>query len=398
MKVAYLDCFSGISGDMTLGAVMAAGVPLETLAAELAKLNLTGYELTATPVMKKGITAIKAEIVVTEKQVFRHLPQIEKIINSSTLSDKIKADSLKVFKRLGEAEAKVHGIPLEKVHFHEVGAMDSIMDIVGGVIGLHLLGIEKLYCSPLNTGSGTVQTEHGLLPVPAPATVELCKNTPLYSNGVEKELVTPTGAALVTTLAESFGPLPPMTITTVGYGAGGADLPTQANVLRLIIGEEAAGKKTDTVTLLETNLDDVNPQTYDLVMERLFDAGALDVFLTPIQMKKNRPGILLSVLCNPGDTKTLESIMFRETGTFGIRSTTLTRTILNREFKTVTTSYGDIRIKIGSRGNEVIVTSPEYEDCKLAALENGVSLDQVRQAALQAYRRWVDGNTKGCGC
>ena len=385
MKIAYFDCFSGISGDMTLGAIVASGISIEQLSAEIAKLGLTGYELKATPVMKKGISGTKVDVIIHEKQVFRHLPQIETIIQSSTLPEIVKQDSIKVFRRLGEAEAKVHGISINKVHFHEVGAMDSIIDIIGSVIGLHLLGIEKIYASRLNVGTGFVKSEHGVIPVPAPATVELCQGVPIYSNGIQKELVTPTGAALLTTLAEGFGNLPEMKISSVGYGAGGLDLESQANLLRLIIGESQDGANQDTIIVLESNIDDLNPQNYDYLMEKLFTSGALDVYLTPIQMKKNRPGVILSVLAKPADQGNIEQLILQETTTFGIRTHTAVRKILSREFVTVTTPHGEIKVKIGSLDGKTYSVTPEYEECKKIARQTGIPLKTIQQEVLQQY-------------
>jgi len=385
MKVAYFDCFSGISGDMCLGALVAAGVSFEDLKSGLGTLGLSGYELTCRKVIKKGITAVKVDIIVTEKQVFRHLPQIEKIIQGSQLPEKVKEDSLKVFSRLGEAEAKVHGIPLEKVHFHEVGAIDSILDIVGSVLGLHLLGIEKIYGSALNFGSGTVKTEHGVIPVPAPATVALCQGVPGYGSDIKKELVTPTGAALITTLASGFGSMPAMSVSAIGYGAADADLETQANVLRLTIGEAADSSDKDIIMVMEANLDDMNPQAYECLMEDLLAKGALDVTLTPIQMKKNRPGITLSVLAHKEDMPSLETLIFTQTTTFGIRSWEAQRTILEREFKTVSLPYGEVRIKIGKLNGKVVSATPEYDDCRKIAKEKGIPLKNVQ---LDAMKQW----------
>jgi uncharacterized protein (TIGR00299 family) protein len=385
MKIAYFDCFSGISGDMTLGAIVANGIPIEQLAAEIVKLGLTGYEMKATPVIKKGISGMKVDVIIHEKQVFRHLPQIETIIQSSLLPEAVKQDSLKVFRRLGAAEAKVHGIPIEKVHFHEVGAMDSIIDIIGSVIGLYLLGVEKIYASRLNVGTGFVKSEHGVIPVPAPATVELCQGVPVYSNGIQKELVTPTGAALLTTLAEGFGNLPEMKISSVGYGAGGLELESQANLLRLMIGDSQCGTNQDTILVLESNLDDMNPQNYDYLMEKLFASGALDVYLTPIQMKKNRPGVMLSVLAKPADQEKIEQLILEETTTFGIRAHTAVRRILSREFVVITTSHGDVKVKIGFLDGKIYSVTPEYEECKKIACQSGIPLKEIQREVLQKY-------------
>ncbi len=387
MKIAYFDCFSGISGDMTLGAIVANGLPIETLSAEIAKLGLSGYELKAMPVVKKGISATKVDVIIHEKQVFRHLAKIIEIIENSILNEIVKKNSISVFQRLGEAEAKVHGIPIEKVHFHEVGALDAIIDIVGSCVGLHLLGIEKIYASRLNVGTGFVKSEHGVIPVPAPATVELCKGIPTYSTEIQKELVTPTGAALITTLATHFGTMPTLRLTSAGYGAGNADLDGQANVLRILIGESVETQETDTVTVIETNIDDLNPQVYDYLMERLLASGALDVYHTPIQMKKNRPAVVLTVLAKPSDLDKLTEIIFSETSTFGIRNYQTQRQILKRELIPVKTQYGEIRIKTGSLNGKILSATPEYEDCKKLATQHNVPLKIIQQSALLAFHK-----------
>ncbi len=385
MRIAYFDCFSGISGDMTLGALVAAGVPFEELKSGLDTLGLSGYDLECRTVIKKGITAIKVDVIVREKQVFRHLPQIEKIIQGSQLPERVKIDSLKVFRRLGEAEAKVHGIPLEKVHFHEVGAIDSILDIVGSVLGLHLLNIEKIYSSALNFGSGTVKTEHGVIPVPAPATVELCQGVPGYGSDIPKELVTPTGAALITTLASEFGSMPPMDVSSIGYGAANADLDIQANVLRVMVGEGSESAQKDCIVVLEANLDDLNPQAYECLIEDLLAQGALDVTLAPVQMKKNRPGITLTVLASREVVPGLETLIFNQTTTFGIRSWEAQRTILDREFQMVSTPYGNIRIKIGRLNGKIVSATPEYEDCRKLAKEKGIPLKRIQLEAMKSF-------------
>lgn len=382
MKIAYFDCFSGISGDMTLGAIVANGLPIETLSAEIAKLGLSGYELKTQPVIKKGISATKVDVLIHEKQVFRHLPKIIEIIEKSTLTEIVKKNSIAVFQRLGEAEAKVHGIAIEKVHFHEVGALDAIIDIVGSCVGLHLLGVEKIHASRLNLGTGFVKSEHGVIPVPAPATVELCKGVPTYSTEIQKELVTPTGAALITTLATGFGAMPTLRLTSTGYGAGNAQLEGQANVLRIMIGESVETQETDTLTVIETNIDDMNPQVFDYLTERLLESGALDVYHTPVHMKKNRPAIVLTVLAKPSDSAKLTEIIFSETTTFGIRTYQTQRQILKREIIPVKTQYGEIRVKTGFLNGKILSATPEYEDCKKLAAQHKIPLKTVQQAAL----------------
>jgi len=380
--LAYFDCFSGISGDMTLGALVDAGLPIEVLRSELAKLNLPGYTLSSEKVRRSGLSATKVHVLLDEKeQPARHLSDIEKIINGSSLSPAVKQKSLNIFQRLAEVEAKVHGTTPEKVHFHEVGAVDAIVDIVGSVIGLEHLGITEINGSPVNVGSGTVHTAHGKLPVPAPATVELLKNIPLYSSSITIELTTPTGAAIISTLAASFGPLPQMVISRIAYGAGNKDLPGQPNVLRLMIGEPVSAYEEDTSIIIESNIDDMNPQLYDPLITTLMARGAQDVYLTPIIMKKGRPAILLSVLTDRGNSDTLLEVIFRETTSIGVRIHEVRRKKLSREVRTVETSYGKIRMKISRRGDEIMTVTPEYEDCKKLAEEKQVPLKTVMDEA-----------------
>jgi uncharacterized protein (TIGR00299 family) protein len=293
-----------------------------------------------------------------------------------------------IFRRLGEAEARVHDVPVEKIHFHEVGAVDAIVDSVGACIGFHMLGIEKFACSPLNVGGGTVKMAHGVLPVPAPATANLLQGKPTYSNGVQRELVTPTGAAIVAILCDSFGPQPPMSVSAIGYGAGAADLEGQPNVLRMMIGE--ATEKTvlgydEEITVIEANLDDMNPQIYGYFQEKALASGALDVFTTPVQMKKNRPGTLLTVLCQPADAQTLMTLIFAETTTFGVRTHAAQRRVLPREFVKVNTSYGEVRIKLSRVNGRVLHVAPEYDDCRKLAEEKNVPLQRVINEALLSY-------------
>ena len=297
MTLAYFDCFSGISGDMTLGALVDAGVGIDALRAELAKLGLPGYEIKSEKVMRAGLAATKVHVILNEQeQPARHLSDIRRIIEASTLSSSIKQKSIAIFVKLAEAEASVHGTTPDKVHFHEVGAVDAIVDIVGTIIGLDLLGITAVAGSPINVGSGTIKTAHGILPVPAPATVELLKGIPAYGSSIPFELTTPTGAAIISTLSSSFGPMPRMRINRIAHGAGSKDFQGRPNILRLMIGELVAAYEEDTSIIIETNIDDMNPQIYDHVIDRLMKAGAHDVYLTPIIMKKGRPAILLSAL------------------------------------------------------------------------------------------------------
>jgi uncharacterized protein (TIGR00299 family) protein len=382
MTIAYFDCFSGVSGDMTLGALVDAGVPLEALRLELAKLGLAGWSLASDRVLRSGLSATKVDVLLDRReQPARRLDDIRAIIDSSALAPEIKRKSLAVFTRLAEVEATVHGTTTDKVHFHEVGAVDAMVDIVGSVIGLDLLGITEIIASPINVGSGTVHTAHGRLPVPAPATVELLRGVPLYSTSIAFELTTPTGAAIITTLASSFGPLPQMTVDRVAHGAGSRELPGLPNVLRLFLGEYAAADDADTSVLIETNIDDLNPQVYEHLIDRLLLAGAHDAYLTPVIMKKGRPGTLLSVLADPATSDALLDIVFRETTSIGVRIQRLARRKLAREFREVETIYGKVRVKVSRRGHEVLTITPEYEDCRRLAEEQQVPLKNVMEAA-----------------
>jgi uncharacterized protein (TIGR00299 family) protein len=388
MKCAYFDCFSGISGDMTLGALLDAGVPIEQLRSELQGLDLPGWDLTAEKVWKNGMAASYAKVRAQDTQTHRSLSAILGIIEKSSLAPSVKAPATAIFTKLGEAEAAVHDVPLEKIHFHEVGAVDAIVDIVGACIGFSALGIESFACSALNVGGGTAKMAHGILPVPAPATARLLLGKPTYSNGVQKELVTPTGAAIVTTFCTSFGPQPPMTVNAIGYGAGTADLEGQPNVLRLMVGEAAekrAAADSETIRVLEANLDDMNPQIYGYFLEKALAAGALDVFLTPVQMKKNRPGMLVSVLCNPEDESKFHEMLFAETTTLGIRTYTAERRVLARQWETVHTNFGDVRIKVARLNGHIRQASPEFEDCRKLAEAKNVPLQRVMDEAMHTW-------------
>src|SRR6516162_1448609 len=323
MKLAYFDCFSGISGDMTLGALLDAGLDVAQLRSGLAALQVPGWDVSAEKVWKNGMAATYAKVKTEDQSKHRSLSAILEILQKSELAAPVRERASAIFQKLGEAEARVHDVPLEKIHFHEVGAIDAIVDIVGACIGFHFLGIEKFSCSRLNVGGGTVKMAHGILPVPAPATANLLQGKPTYSSGVERELVTPTGAAIVATVCDSIGPQPAMSVRAIGYGAGTADLEGQPNVLRIMIGE--AAEKTvpgfdEEIAVIEANLDDMNPQIYGYFLEKALSAGALDVYTTPVQMKKNRPGTLLTVLCQPQETHTLMSLIFAETTTLGART------------------------------------------------------------------------------
>lgn len=382
--LAYFDCFSGISGDMTLGVLVDAGVPLEILRSELSKLDLPGYTLSAEEVRRSGISSTKVTVVAEQqKHPARHLADIDKIINASSLLPVVKQKSLAIFRRLAEAEAKVHGTTIERVHFHEVGAVDAIVDIVGAVIGLEQLGVAEIIASPVNVGSGTVHTSHGKLPVPAPATAELLQGVPFYSSSVTMELATPTGAAIITTLAGSFGPLPKLTVNRIAYGAGSRDVAGHPNVLRLFLGSFYDAADEDTSVLIETNIDDMNPQIYEHLIERLMQSGAHDAYLTPIIMKKGRPGILLSVLTGEERIDPITDLLFHETTSIGVRVHQVGRKKLQREVRSIETRFGTVRVKMSTRGGEVLTATPEYEDCKRLAEEKQVPLkiilDEVKK-------------------
>jgi uncharacterized protein (TIGR00299 family) protein len=398
MTIAYFDCFSGISGDMTLGALVDAGVSIDTLRGELARLDLTGYKITADKVRRSGIAATKVHVITEgSEDKARHLADILKLIEDSGLSASIKQKSSGIFKRLAEAEAKVHGTTVDHVHFHEVGAVDSIVDIVGAVIGLEFLGISQILTSAVNVGSGTVKTAHGLLPIPAPATAEMLRGIPFYESSTKFELATPTGAAIISTLGASFGRLPAMKMDRIAYGAGDRDFPGMPNVLRLMIGEAVLSYEEDTSVVIETNIDDMNPQTYDFIIEKLMQQGAQDVYLTPIIMKKGRPAILLSVLTDRSTTDAVLDTLFRETTSIGVRIQEVGRKKLSREIKEVDIAYGRIKVKVSRRGNEIFTITPEYEDCKKVAEEKKVPLKLVMEeakAVIRSQRNCVENECK----
>ena len=383
MKIAFADCFSGISGDMLLAALLDAGLPLDTLREGIEALGLPEkVELRLTETHKGALRAAHLEVVVADSSDHRGLADILDILSGSRLSEPVKAAATRVFTLLAEAEARVHGEAVEDVHFHEVGALDSIVDVVGAAIGLDALGIERLYASALPYGSGTVESGHGLLPLPAPATLELLRlaHAPLTPSQAQVELVTPTGAAILAALA--VFERPDLTVASVGVGAGNRDLPWP-NVMRLIVGETPAQEATQMVQL-ETNIDDMNPQFYGHVMEKLFAAGARDVFLTPIQMKKNRPGTLLGVIASRRDEAALADLLLRETTTLGVRVQPIARYEAAREVRAVETVYGTLTVKLKVLGGRVVQSVPEYDDCVRLANEHGVGLAEVYRAAAEA--------------
>ena len=432
MRIAYLDCFSGMSGDMFLGALVDAGVPMRLLEETVAAMNIEA-RIEVTRVMRSGISAAKVDVYAHgEKEVPReqylaqhshpnehehkhehghthgqehsHLPshgdahtgphgrglkEIREIINKAAIADSAKQTALAIFEALGMAEARIHNVDIEKIHFHEVGAVDAMVDIVCSAVAAEALGVDEIVCSPLNVGGGTVKCAHGVLPIPVPATVELLKNAPVYSSGIQAELVTPTGAAIVNVLAKRFGSFPEMKIEKTGYGAGGRDLPGYPNVVRLTVGqalsEWAAQTSQETISVLEANLDDLNPQVFGYVMDRLFEEGALDCFGVPVQMKKNRPGTLLTVLCKSKDADKLTQIIFTETTTLGVRHREEKRATLARKWVSVSTQWGEVRMKIANMNGTVTNYAPEYEDCRRIAVEQKVPLKLVMNEAIQNY-------------
>jgi uncharacterized protein (TIGR00299 family) protein len=423
MRIAYLDCFSGISGDMFLAALIDAGIPPKLLKDAVAGLNI-GARLEISRVNRSGISATKVDVHTSEgkdgtletrlemdhvhshphehdghshdhrrshghsHEPNRGLKEICGIISTATsVSHAAKQTAIAMFEALGRAEAKIHNVDIEGVHFHEVGAVDAIVDIVCAAVGAEALGMDEFVCSPLNVGGGTVKCEHGMFPVPAPATLELLKDVPVYSSGVQAELVTPTGAAIVNTLVSRFGSFPQMKIERAAYGAGTDDFSGHANVLRLTLGEAQADTSSlqETITVLEANLDDLNPQVFGYVMDRLLEEGALDAFGIPVQMKKNRPGTLLTVLCRPEDAAKLSHLIFLETSTLGIRRRDEQRQALTRKWITVSTQWGDVRLKVANMNGTITNYAAEYEDCRRIAAENHVPLKDVMQAALSEY-------------
>jgi pyridinium-3,5-bisthiocarboxylic acid mononucleotide nickel chelatase len=434
MRIAYLECFSGMSGDMFLGALVDAGVAPQTLEDTVAALNV-GARLEVSRVVRSGISATKVDVWVDgkkdlpreeywERQEHSHehpgheheyhghshshpgeksragapaphshgrgLTEIREIISAAAISEGAKKTAIAIFEALGRAEAKIHNTAIESVHFHEVGAVDAMVDVVCAAVGSEALGVDEIICSPLNVGGGTVKCAHGTFPVPAPATVELLADAPVYSSGIQAELVTPTGAAIVKTLASRFGAFPEMKIARSGYGAGSRDFPGHPNVVRLTVGEAAsnalaAKTASETITVIEANLDDLNPQVFGYVMDRLLEEGALDAFGIPVQMKKNRPGTLLTVLCKPEDANKLTQLLFSETTTLGIRRRDEMRLTLARRWESVDTPWGEVRIKIASMNGTVTNYAPEYEDCRRIAAEHHVALKTVIQEAARAY-------------
>lgn len=402
-NLLYFDAFNGVAGDMILGALVDMGLPLEYLRVELKKLALQGYELSVNRVERGGLSGSNFQVALRpdthdirngDSGHGRNFDKIQALIESSMLSDWVREKAIAIFRRLAEAEAKVHGSTVDKVHFHEVGAVDAIVDIVGACIGFHYFKIDEFYTSPLNLGGGTVTFSHGTWPVPAPATVELIAGFPSRLSGVEAELTTPTGAAIVTTLAEPVKETPALSLERVGFGAGDRELPDVPNMLRLILGQVLEGTRVpeglesidkvqrERILLLQANIDDMEAEMSGHFMETALGCGALDVFFTPIQMKKNRPGLLMSVLCLADDQDRMVELIFRETTTLGLRVVPQERWVLDREVRRIETEYGSVRIKLGRFRGEVVNIAPEYEDLKLIANQYELPLKQVRQKVM----------------
>jgi pyridinium-3,5-bisthiocarboxylic acid mononucleotide nickel chelatase len=381
MKIAYFDAFSGIAGDMTVGALIDAGADAAAVFAGLDSLG-TGARFRAERVKKKGIMGTQFTVEHEDQKKHRHLPHIVKMIEAAELPERAKRRAVRIFEVLGEAEAQVHGVSIEKVHFHEVGAVDSICDIVGAALALELLGVEQVFVSPVNTGSGTVEADHGVMPVPTPATALLLAGKPVYASGPVTELTTPTGAAIVAALGAGFGAPPAMVIERTGFGAGTKEFPGQANLLRVLIGERSGASEATVIRVLEANVDDSTPEVLGYAMERLLTEGALDVTLQPVYMKKQRPGTLVQVLARPEDQERLAAVLLRETSTLGIRISEAERRVAAREHVEVETEYGKVRMKVSPGG-----AAPEFEDCRRLAESTGQPLKEIFAAATAVYRK-----------
>jgi pyridinium-3,5-bisthiocarboxylic acid mononucleotide nickel chelatase len=389
MKTAWLDCSSGISGDMCLGALVDTGASLSSIRKQLQKIHLHGYTLSSKKVIRNGITATKVDVNLPKASHANHAhheharkwKDVRKLIEGSDLDSAIKKKGLTIFRSIFEAEANVHGASVDTVHLHELGAVDCMVDILGTIIGLDLLGIEKVFASPVNTGEGSVKTAHGILPVPAPATASLLTGVPVYSSGIPFELTTPTGAAILKGIVTTFGPMPPLCLASIGYGAGSREIEGMPNALRMLVGEDfvvsASGQTGDSVIVLETNIDDMNPQYYEGVMNSLFNAGALDVFLENIIMKKGRPAIKLTALVRAEDSDLISDILFAETTTIGIRIYRAERKVLDRKIVKVKTRYGVVRFKISMHQGKVVTATPEYDDLKAIAEKNSLPIKKI---------------------
>ncbi len=382
MKTLYFDCFAGASGDMILGAMVAAGVEPGYLREQLSSLPVSGFNIDFETVNRSGLSATYARVETAHEHKHRHLSDIKQIIEASALKETVKQRAVQIFTRLAEAEARVHNEPVDHVHFHEVGALDAIVDVVGAAICFDALQIDRFICSPIHVGSGMVKMAHGQFPIPPPAVTELLKGVPFYATEIKGELLTPTGAAIITSVCREYGPIPRITTDLSGYGAGTREYQDFPNVLRVLIGQtEDTGATDERLWMIETNLDDASPQIIGHVMDRVLESGALDCFFTPVQMKKNRPGVLLSVLCSAGDKETVMKLLFTETTTLGVRSYEVTRRALQRSLVRVETPYGPIDVKVAHLDGRVVNEMPEFEQCRQAAAKTGVPLKVVEEAA-----------------
>jgi len=387
MKIAYFDCFSGVSGDMVLGALIDAGLDIQELESELDKLKISGYKIKAEKTARKGISGTKFSVDIIEQNVERRLKDLVEIVDQSDLDDDIKELSKKTFKELATVESKIHGKGIEEIHFHEVGGLDSIIDVIGSIIGIKKLGIEATYSSKIHVGTGFLECRHGVLPVPAPATLAMLKGIPIYSTGIEAELATPTSVCVLKTLSKGFGIMPEMKVEKVGYGAGSRELEIP-NLLRVYVGESnEGGYEEDEAILIETNIDDMNPQLLAYASEILLKQGALDVFMTPIFMKKNRLGTVLSVLTTRDKLDDILLTFFTETTTLGVRIHRLERKKLSRKVISVKARFGEIKVKIGKIGNQIKNIAPEYESCKEIAMKQGIPLKDIYDEAKEAARK-----------
>ena len=402
MNILYFDCFAGAAGDMILGALLDAGLPFDELKRALGSLAVEGWDISVDKVIKTGVSATKFRVHehahsaaahgAPARHAHHHLTHIFAAIDRSALSDSGKAKAIKMFRRLGEAEAAIHGTTMEKVHLHEVGAVDSIIDIVGAVFALEWFAADKIVASPMNVGGGMVKSAHGMFPVPAPATVALLQGAPVYSSGIQSELLTPTGALILTEYASEFGPVPPMKIHRVGYGAGDRELKETPNVVRVLVGEaphalKPSSPQAHSVVVLECEIDDMNPQIFGALMDKLYAAGALEVFYAAVQMKKNRPGTLMTIVAAPEQRETMTGIVFRESTTIGVRYQELSRECLDREMVTVTTPLGPVRFKVARRGGEVFNAQPEFDDLAKLSQERGIP---IKDAQALAQKAWLD--------
>ena len=406
MKILYFDCFAGAAGDMILGALLDAGLPFEELKRALGSLAVDGWDVSVDRVTRTGVTAAKFRVHehalpgagsrapgAAPQHKHYHLKHIVAAIERSALSDAGKAKAVKMFHRLGEAEAAIHGMSIDKVHLHEVGAIDSIIDIVGAVFAIEWFDADRIVVSPMNVGGGMVKSAHGVFPVPAPATLALLKGAPMYSSGIQSELLTPTGALILTEYASDYGPVPAMKVHTIGYGAGDRDLTETPNVVRVLIGEaeerkpQAPSPKPHRVVVLECEIDDMNPQIFGVLMDTLYAAGALEVFYSAVQMKKNRPGTLMTIVASPEQREAMTSIVFRESTTIGIRYQELSRECLDREMVTVATSLGPVRFKVARRDGTVLNAQPEFDDLARLSAERGIP---IKDAQALAHKAWLE--------